>query len=312
MSNFLLIALCIAAGVALRHSDRFPKEGARALGTVITHLSLPALVLREIPRLFLTNMGRDSWVPISMPWIAFGLTWWSVGWLGRRRGWSMTTTGALVLTTGLGNTSFIGYPLIVALRGQQALPIAVLVDQPGSFLVLSTLGVTAAARFGRRAGEPASLFRRIGHVVTFPPFVALVVSVAWAASGTFGEGILLTAIDMVARTLVPLALVVVGLQLRFDRGVLMRRWPMLTGALAAKLVVFPALFWGLYAGAFRAQGDVLAVTVLESGMAPMVTAAIIADEFGLDEELASLMVGVGAILSLATVPAWAAAIAAFG
>jgi predicted permease len=46
------------------------------------------------------------------------------------------------------------------------------------------------------------------------------------------------------------------------------------------------------------------VTILESAMAPMIMAAVVADEFDLDRQLANLMVGVGIPLSLVTVPLW--------
>ncbi len=46
------------------------------------------------------------------------------------------------------------------------------------------------------------------------------------------------------------------------------------------------------------------VTVIESAMATMITAAVVANEFNLDNELTNLMVGIGIPLSLATVPLW--------
>jgi predicted permease len=46
-------------------------------------------------------------------------------------------------------------------------------------------------------------------------------------------------------------------------------------------------------------------------MAPMITAGILAHEYGLDPELGNLMVGIGIPLSLATVPIWAWVLARF-
>jgi predicted permease len=49
----------------------------------------------------------------------------------------------LILTAGLGNTSFLGFPIIEALYGQEGMKTAILVDQPGTFVVLSTLELSA-------------------------------------------------------------------------------------------------------------------------------------------------------------------------
>src|SRR5690606_10353459 len=48
----------------------------------------------------------------------------------------------------LGNTSYIGYPMVEALLGAQALPYAVVYDQFGTFVMLSTLGLVVLARYG--------------------------------------------------------------------------------------------------------------------------------------------------------------------
>src|SRR3546814_6428673 len=54
----------------------------------------------------------------------------------------------LLLTVVLGNTSFLGYPLVRALLGESALPYAVVYDQFGAFMLLSTFGLYVLARYG--------------------------------------------------------------------------------------------------------------------------------------------------------------------
>src|SRR3546814_1439744 len=54
-------------------------------------------------------------------WLVFGMAWLVFAMLGRRLQWSRSRIGALTLVAGLGNTSFVGYPLIEALRGQEGL-----------------------------------------------------------------------------------------------------------------------------------------------------------------------------------------------
>jgi predicted permease len=49
-------------------------------------------------------------------------------------------------------------------------------------------------------------------------------------------------------------------------------------------------------------GLVLTVGVLQAAMAPMVSAAILADEYDLEPTLANTVLGAGIVLSLLTVP----------
>ena len=83
------------------------------------------------------------------------------------------------------------------------------------------------------------------------------------------------------------------------------RLPLALG-LSWSLLLAPALVWGVLHGG--GGGLVAEVTVLQVGMAPMVTAGILAADHGLEPPLAAALVGVGLVLSLLTVPAWAALI----
>jgi len=103
-------------------------------------------------------------------------------------------------------------------------------------------------------------------------------------------------------TLVPLALVSVGFQLRLSQ--MHGRVPQLALGLAFKLVIGPALVLLMYAGVIGARGTVIQVTVFEAAMGPMIGAAIVAMDHDLDPALVTLMVGIGIPLSFVTLPAW--------
>src|SRR3546814_4214907 len=76
--------------------------------------------------------------------------------LGRRLQWSRSRIGALTLVAGLGNTSFVGYPLIEALRGQEGLAYAVIADQGGCFIALAVGGVIVASIYSGQKPHPRS------------------------------------------------------------------------------------------------------------------------------------------------------------
>ncbi|MBI3558205.1 MAG: AEC family transporter, partial [Deltaproteobacteria bacterium] len=258
-------------------------------------VSLPALTLDHVHRLF-----KVSIYPVAMAWILFFLA--AVGFVtvGRALGWSRRTVGALLLCAGLGNTSFVGFPLIEALYGREALRVAILTDQPGTFLALSTVGILAAALCAGRAVTLGGVGRRI---FSFPPFLALLVALLTRAFA-YPKPLQL-ALHYIALTLAPAALISVGLQLKLKTRFLKMHRVALSIGLIYKLLLGPALVAALYLFGLHQTGLSTQVTIAEAAMAPMVTGAIVATEYGLDAELANLLVGVGIPLSLLTVPAWA-------
>lgn len=306
LSGLLVIAICMLAGVGIARIQGAAGQGIargapKALSHFVITVPLPALILVRMHALLRSGASwRGLWVPLSMAWVQFACAWLFAMLLARALRLSRATQGALVLTVGLGNTSFVGFPLLLALLGPDSMPTAVLIDQSGTFLAFSTLGVWTAATFGAGA---ISLRQIVGRALTFPPMIALLAVVVLAPFAL--PQVLRLALEKIAASLVPVALVAVGMQLRLAPRILATRAPELAAALLAKLVLVPALFIALYMGIAKQRGVVVQTTILESAMAPMITSAVLADESGLDAELAHLMVGVGVILSLVTVPLWA-------
>lgn len=302
MMNFVVIFICLISGFLCKRIKTFPASTAQALNAFVIYLSLPALILAQIPKL-LAGMSFEGfwWLPVSMAWLNFALSFLFFSLLGRKMNWSHPKAGALILTAGLGNTSFVGFPLLEALIGPHAIPIGILVDQPGTFLVLSTLGIVVAAYYSGTTVTIRTVMRR---VLTFPPFLSLLVAVLWSLGGSPGFTFLSPAFEKVSATLVPLALFAVGFQLKLDFHSLQRRWMPLTAGLVFKLCLMPIVFAIFYMKILDGNDLSTRVTVLESAMAPMITSAVVASEFNLDSELANLMVGIGIPISILTVSIW--------
>src|SRR5690606_32803461 len=81
------------------------------------------------------------------------------------------TESGLKLVTGLGNTSFLGFPLVIAYFGNEPLGIAVICDQV-TFLLLATAGIVVAMN----ASEKHSLSAGgvLKKMFSFPPFIGCV------------------------------------------------------------------------------------------------------------------------------------------
>lgn len=228
-------------------------------------------------------------------WVVFLGAWAVFASLGRVLHWSRARIGALTLVCGLGNTAFIGYPMIEALRGREGVKLALVADQLGCFLALAIGGTIVAALYSGKSASAKDVTRK---VLTFPPLVSLVIGIVAALLGGWPQPV--DAIfDRLGATLVPLALFSVGLQFRlqFQRG----QGAAVLLALGWKLALAPLVVW-LAGLAIGVSDAILAIAVLESAMAPMISAAILAEQNGLEPQLANTGLGIGIVLSLVTVP----------
>ena len=295
MNNYLLLGACFVLGIILRRLKRLPDNAAAALNGFIVHISLPALTLTYVHGL---HLQANLILPALMAWVMFAIGC-GVFWLaGKVLGFSGATTGALMLTGGLANTSFVGLPMIDTFYGPQYLGLGILIDQIGSYFVLSTLGILVASLYspGRTVSARAVL-RKIALFVPFQAFVLALLLMPFDYPPWLDE-----LLKRLGATLVPLALVSVGYQLQLSqvRG---KALALATG-LFFKLVVAPAVILLLFAGLLRNDWQVLSVTVFEAAMGPMIGASIVAMDHELDPPLVTLMVGVGIPLSFLTLPLW--------
>lgn len=291
--HFLLIIGALTAGQLARQSGLFPGRAHGWVNRWIIAVALPSVALHVVPSI---RWDASVLLPFLTSPLVFAGAWLFVTHLSRRYAVPPETRAALLLTAGLGNTSFIGFPLTQAYFGDEGLRIAVMCDQ-GSFFTLSTLGTLTAlhAAHGGNVSIP-SLAKKVAF---FPPFIGFLAAVLLPAFVDLSPADPL--FSLLASTLVPLALFSVGLQLNLsDLGL---RSPLLAAGLAYKLLIAPLLLLATAAAA-GLSGVVAQVSVFEAAMPPMITAAILAAEHRLDPALANRMAGAGIVLSFVSSAVW--------
>lgn len=298
MSAFALLIACLLLGALVARLARPPLGLAQGLNWWVITVALPAMILELIPQL---RFDWQFWFLAVSQWLVFVGAFVMFRLIGARLGWSRARIGALTLVCGLGNTSFMGYPLLEALHGREGLALGVVADQLGCFVMLTIGGTLVAALYSGAQTRPREIARR---VLLFPAFAALLVGVL---VGQFGGWPAMAdeILQRIGSTLVPLALFSVGLRFRLQFGD-GQTLPLMLG-LGWKLLLAPLLVlllgWGAGVG-----GLTLTIGVMQAAMAPMISGAILADQHHLDPPLANSVLGAGILLSLATVPLWSLAL----
>ena len=288
--SLILVLAMLAFGKLLSATRRLPENTPEVLNALVIWLLLPALVIRAVSGL---EFRAELAVLVLTPWLLAAVTLGLVLGLGRLLAWPRPLVGCLLLCVGLGNTAFIGYPLIEAALGPAALPYAVVYDQLGSFLLLSTYGVAVVAWYG--GGERPGLARMLGKILRFPSFPALLFGLLPISHPEWFDQLVSTLADL----LVPLAIFAVGFQLRLvpARGTAV---PVTLG-LTLKMLLMPAiaLFVTRTAGA---EPMLAAVNTLQSAMPTMIPAGALAINARLAPEVAAALVGYGVLIAVFWVP----------
>jgi malate permease and related proteins len=295
MNNLLLLLFCFSTGYFLRKSGKLPENTNTALNAFIIHLSLPAQIIVFIHAIVIS---KNLIFAVLMPYLLFGFTLLFLFLIQKIVYLPKKIFACLALTAGLGNTSFMGLPMIETYFGKDALPLGILCDQPGTFLVLSGLGIPLIIFLSD--GDKPNVQTVLKKVIFFPPFQAFVLSI-FLYNVHLSESFL-AILKRLGDTLAPVALFSVGYSF-FPRAVSEYKKYLALGLLL-KMVLLPLLIYWIYSFYLEKTSLVFQISIFEAAMPPMITAAIVATEYKQEEKLASLMVSFGILFSFLSLFLW--------
>ena len=300
MGNFILLLFCFVVGIVLRRYGRSPENTPAVLNAFIINIGLPAMALAYLHNIDLT---ADLFYAVLAPWVLFGIGTGILWWACSAMQFPRETTGCVILVGGLANTSFIGIPMIEAFYGAEWMSVGIVIDQLGSYIILSVFGIAIARVYS--AGPSPDLKEIAIRIGQFPPFIATLAALLLHPV-PYPEW-LETLLTRLAATVAPLALISVGFQLSLSE--VKGKLAPLVLALSYKLIVGPLIVLAIFVWILNVRGTILHVTIFEVAMAPMIGASIVAMNNDLDPSLATLLVALGVPLSFCTLAIWHQALA---
>ena len=294
MINFVLIAVCIIAGMIFKSTKTIHPDAHKGINTWVLYLALPAVSFKYLPKV---QWSLEMLFPIlSTVLIAVG-SWILVLFYSRIKNYSRRSRSTMELASGYSNTSFIGFPLIAAFYGEQYLSIAIICDQT-MFLMLSTMGIITALKGGSKSGKISSIFI-LKRLFTFPPFLGFIS--ALILSKFFNLDFAEPLFDKLAATVAPLALFSVGLQLKFNGW--RKLIPQISTSMLYKLILAPLCVLVL-ALVFDIKEDIAKISIFEAAMPTVITSSIIAEQFRLNTKLINLIIGISILVGFVTTGIW--------
>ncbi len=296
MAKIILIFLCLGTGILVRRFKILNESAPEILNKILIYISLPSLAILYIPRI---EIKPDIFFPVAVMWIVFLGSILFIILMRKIFKWDNYTTGSLIMTSGLCNSSFVGFPVLLAFFGEEGLKTGVIIDQAGSFFVLATAGVITCSIFSRSKFSVSNIIK---NIIVYPPFIGFILGLILKFFNFHHSEVTEEIFSKLGSPIFILALISVGMQLRFSS--LKEFYKELSFGLLYKLLIAPFIIYILYYIVFKQNSLTVNVSLIESAMPPMVMGAIMASSYNLNSKLSNLMVGVGIPVSALTLAFW--------
>jgi predicted permease len=287
-----IFAAIFLVGGLLRSFAVLTKVHAERLATLVFSVCLPATILVSLDQI---TFNPAMWtLPVAAGLITIPLLCSS--WLlTRLLQLPRPTQGGFLVATGLVNSVYFSYPVVLATFGEEGLVYAVLFDL-GQSLLTFTVVYALAVRFGAGVLTNRSSMMRF---FSAPPLWALGSILTLKLAGFSLPSWLHHLLMPIHLTTTPLASLVLGLSVSFTA---LRRHVLL-----ALLGVVVRMGGGFLLGLMAANllnltGLERAIVILVAAMPSAVNAVIFATEAHLDEDLVTSIVALSICLGVAVLP----------
>lgn len=294
LQQVLVLFLLIVAGFAVKRlgvvSDAIIKE----LGNLVLNVTLPAFLITSMNMPFSPEVLRSSgmFLVISLSVYVFGiLVVIPATRLLHVDGKARDVYEYVILFSNFG---YMGYPVVNMVFGSQGVFYAAIYTLPFSFLVW-THGVYVLRRHGDAQG-PAQK-----RIQLNPSLVAIFIGFALFLMSVKLPGAIFDALSLIGSVTTPLSMMFIGFILADSKLKEMALdWKVYAFSvlrlLMMPMVVYYTLTW------LGFEGLLLGVPVVISAMPAAANAAIIAAQYKSDYRLASRVVFISTLASIATIP----------
>ncbi|HEY9604069.1 MAG TPA: AEC family transporter [Allocoleopsis sp.] len=285
-----------------------PKSVPVLIGQFLFWIGVPISIITFLRR---ADLSGAIWIAPMVAWTAIllgaGLAW---AWMQRYslsgsakapdrssiNSWSRPAQGSFLLSSMVGNTGYLGFPITLTLVGEKYFGWALFYDMLGTTIGAYGLGVLLAARFGQEAQNYGQLTRSL---LQNPALWSLGFGLGFRQIPLPGgvERIL----QGLAWSAIALSLILIGM--RLSQLTSWRRLRQAGVSLGIKMLLVPFVL-GLGLLGLGITGAPQLVIVLQMAMPPAFATLVLAEVYDLDRDLTVTALAVGSTGLLLTLPIW--------
>ncbi len=219
--------------------------------------------------------------------------------LKQETAWSGSTQGSFMLAMTMGNTAFMGYPVTLALAGQEYFVWALFYDVFGSIIALYSAGIGVASHYGSLSSGTQNRTNPLLSIAKTPALWSLPIGIGLKFVNV--PPVIVSGMSSIAFITVSVSLVMLGMQL--SQLTALRNIRKALTCLSIKMLLTP-LVVGTGLMFFGITGKNQLAMVLQMGMPPAFATLAIAKSYNLDPDLTVTTLALGSVLLLFTIPIW--------
>ena len=299
LSNLIGLFLLIGVGFFAVRTGILPAEASKPLTALLMKITVPATIVSSMLR------------PLDMGFLKMGASMLLVGMVilplfsvvslglsrlfrvpdGRRGMWCFCATFC--------NSGFMGFPVALALFGEEGLALTVILSIPFNLMMYS-IGAKMVCMDLPRDGSAQAI--SWGKVIFSVINLSLMVGLFFYFTQIQLPQAVRGPLDYLAGVTTPLSMMITGMNLSQGKaGDIFRDRDILTAA-GTRLLILPVLAWGLMRLVPGLSSLVLGAALLNFSMPSPAAAALLGEQYGGDTQTAVRAVFVSSLLCIVTIP----------
>lgn len=297
-TTLIPIFIVVLLGWGVRHRGFLPDEFVESANRLVYYVAIPAMMFQSITRSAL----RDWLNPLVImpPLIALAVIYLLAWGISRMVYNHRSLKGTFIQSSGHGNLGYIGLAVVYYFLGDNGLAEAGVIA--GFMMILqNVLSVMSLQFYAPKNSSAMGLKNYSTNVIGNPIIISIVFGMLVSVIGIPVPVILHRSLTIISGLALPTALLIIGASLSLER---VRAFSGLAlSAAAIKLLLLPAVGWGLY-GLFQLDTtDILPGLILLAS--PTATVSyVMAKEMHGNSDLAMATISVSTLLSAGTFFLW--------
>ncbi len=297
ISNLIGLFLLIGVGFFVARAGLIPAETSKPLSTLLMKVTVPATIICSMLRPFdpgFLRLGASMILVGAVMFLLFAALSMGLSRLlrvpeGRRGMWCCCATFC--------NNGFMGFPVALALFGEEGLALTVMLSIPFNFLLYS-LGAKMVCLDVSGEQKPLSWGRAVFNLINLSMAVGLVLyftqlQLPQAVLGPLGY---------LSDATTPLSMIVTGMNLSQGRMSDVLRDRDAFTASGARLLLFPVAAWALMRLVPGLNALVVGAALINLAMPAPAAATFIGEEHNGCTQLAARIVFLSSLLCMVTIP----------
>lgn len=298
-SNLIGLFLLIAVGFGAVRLNILPAQAAKPMSALLMKITVPATVVTSMIRPFDPSFLRQGLVMLGVGVLLFGLFSLLSPWLsrlfrvpqGRRGMWSCCATFC--------NNSFMGFPVALAVLGEEGLALTVILAIPFNLLAYSVGAKMVCMDVDSGDSAPAVSWKKA--IFSLINLATLVGVVLYVTQLPVPEAVL-TPLRHLSNVTTPLSMVIIGMNLSQGSLADVVRDRDAFTASGVRLVLFPLLAWAVMRCIPGLDSLVMAAALLNMSMPSPAAATLLGEEYGGSVQMGSRIIFLSSLLCIVTIP----------